>query len=63
MLDLKVLVFEFLAIDGFSTGAVASCKVSPLDHKRLDDPMEARALQQRQYVIDTTKQTRDGTPL
>ncbi len=44
MLDGEVLVFEFLAIDGFTASAVMVGKVSTLDHELRNDPMEARTL-------------------
>lgn len=36
--------WEFLAIDGLPTSAVALCKITPLQHKAGDDAMEATTL-------------------
>ena len=44
VLQLEVLVFELLAIDGLSTGPVACREVSTLDHEAFDNTMEARTL-------------------
>ena len=43
MLQLEVLVWEFVAIDRFASSAVTLCEISTLDHKVLDDSMERRA--------------------
>ena len=40
MLEIEVLVFEFLAVDGFTAGTVEGCEVSSLDHEVFDDAME-----------------------
>lgn len=40
MLEFKVLVFEFLAVDGFAAGTVEGCEVTSLDHEVLDDAVE-----------------------
>lgn len=39
----EVLVFEFLAVDGFAAGAVAGCEVSALDHEAFDYAVEGAA--------------------
>lgn len=44
MLELKVLVFELLSIDTLTASSIASSKVTTLDHERLDDAVERRAL-------------------
>ena len=44
VLDAEVLIFEFLAVDGFTASAVAFGEVSTLDHELGDDPVEARTL-------------------
>ena len=41
---LEVLIFELLAVDAFTTCAIAFCEVSTLDHEALDDTVKARAL-------------------
>ena len=43
MLELKVLILEFLAVDGLAASAIASCEVTALDHEPFDDSMKARA--------------------
>ena len=43
MLQLKVFILKLLAVNRFSTGAIASRKVSALDHEAFDDTMKARA--------------------
>lgn len=43
MLLLKVLVFEFFAVDRFAARAIACRKISSLDHETFDDSVEARA--------------------
>jgi hypothetical protein len=43
MFDLEILIFEFLAINGFATSAIPGCKVTSLNHKTLDYPMETRS--------------------
>lgn len=40
---LEVLIFELLAINALTARAVAFCEISTLDHKALNDTVEARA--------------------
>ena len=40
VLQLKVLIFKLVSIDGLSTSAISSCKVTSLDHEVLDDSMK-----------------------
>lgn len=40
MLQLEVFILKLVPIDGFTTSAVASCEVSSLNHKLLDDTVE-----------------------
>lgn len=44
MLELEVLVFELLSIDGFSSSAVFVGEVTSLNHKLRDDSVEGAAL-------------------
>jgi len=44
VLELKVLILELLSIDALTTGSVASSEITTLDHERLDDTVETRAL-------------------
>ena len=44
VLELKVLVLELLSVNALTTGSVASSEVTTLDHERLDDTVETRAL-------------------
>lgn len=40
MLELEVLIGEFLAVNGFTTGSIEIGKVTTLDHKLLDHTVE-----------------------
>lgn len=40
MLQLEILIVKLLAIDRLSTSAVEVCKVTTLDHERLDDAVK-----------------------
>jgi hypothetical protein len=40
---LKVLILKLFAVDTLTTSAVALCEIAALDHKALDDAVEARA--------------------
>lgn len=44
VLQLEVLIFEFLAVDALSTRAVPSSEIATLDHERLNHSMKARSL-------------------
>jgi hypothetical protein len=44
VLELKILVLELFSVDALTTGSVASSEVTTLDHERLDDTVETRAL-------------------
>lgn len=44
MLELKILVGEFLTIDGLATSAIAVGEITTLDHEGLDYTMESRSL-------------------
>jgi len=44
MLQLEVLIWELLPIDGLPASTIASCEVSTLDHEVLDHSVEGRAL-------------------
>merc|ERR1719453_2785280 len=44
MLELEVLILEFLAVDGLSTSAVPLGEVASLEHEVLDHPVELRSL-------------------
>ena len=44
VLELKVLVLELLSVDALTTSSIASSEVTTLDHERLDDTVERRAL-------------------
>jgi hypothetical protein len=44
VLELKVLVLELFSVDALTASTVASSEVTTLDHKRLDDTVETRAL-------------------
>lgn len=41
MLQLEVLILELVSVDGFATSAISSCEVTTLNHKLLDDTVEA----------------------
>ena len=41
MLDLEVFVLELLSINRFTSGTIARCEISSLNHERLDDTMES----------------------
>jgi len=43
MLELKVFVFEFVAVDRFATRPVVVCKIATLAHKLLNDTVEGRS--------------------
>ena len=45
MLQLKVLILELFAVDGFPSGTVAFGKVTTLDHEPLNHTMEAGAFE------------------
>lgn len=47
MLQFEVLILELVAIDGLSTGAITSCKVTSLDHEIFDDPVERGPLKSK----------------
>lgn len=53
VLQLEVLIREFLAIDRLSTRAVSLCKVSSLDHKGLDNSVEARTLVTKAFLASS----------
>lgn len=40
MLDLKIFVFEFLAIDRLAPSAIASREVTTLQHESFDDAVK-----------------------
>jgi len=40
VLELEVLIWELLAIDGLSTSAIALCEITALDHESRDNTME-----------------------
>jgi hypothetical protein len=44
VLELEVLIGEFLAIDRLATSAVSVGEVAALDHEVLDDTVEGRTL-------------------
>jgi len=48
--ELEVLVWEFLAIDRFSTGAVASSEVTALKHEAGDDSVEGAAFEAEAFL-------------
>ncbi len=55
MLDLEVLIFKLLPIDGFAPCAVASGEISTLQHKLFDDSMEGRSLTENLSIVVPTK--------
>ena len=44
MLELEVLILELLSVDALTTSSIASSEITTLDHERLDDTVETRAL-------------------
>ncbi len=40
MMDLEVLVFKLLAIDGFASSSITGSEISALDHELLDHSVE-----------------------
>jgi hypothetical protein len=44
VLELKVLVLELFSVDALTASTIASSEVTTLDHERLDDTVETRAL-------------------
>ena len=51
VLELKVLVLELLSVDALTTGSIASSEVTTLDHERLDNTVETRALVVERHAI------------
>jgi hypothetical protein len=45
VLQLKVLILELLAVNGFSASAIPSSKITALDHKLLDHAVEKRSFE------------------
>lgn len=44
VLESKVLIFEFITVNGLSTSAIVVCKITSLAHEVGDDAMECGAL-------------------
>ena len=58
MLQFEVLILELVSVDGLSASAISSCEVTTLDHKLLDDTMEARP-----FVTKSFLASRKGTEI
>jgi hypothetical protein len=43
MFELKIFILEFLAVDGLATRAIASRKVTALNHEAFDNAVEGAA--------------------
>lgn len=63
MLKLEVLIFELGAVDALASSAVASGKVTALDHELFDDTMEGAALvvQRLASLSETLLASAEGT--
>ena len=44
MVNVKVLIVEFVAVDRLSTTTITTCEVTALGHKSWDDSVEFRIL-------------------
>lgn len=44
VLQFEVLILKLLAVNAFSSGTIASSKITTLNHERLDDAVETRSL-------------------